>query len=80
MRLWYIFATIFMTNPGVIVMEALYPILIVLGVGALIGSYITYRYLKNKHARVVEDLEIRNKKSLAAEIEEKEEVIEKYIE
>ncbi|MFQ1379227.1 GIY-YIG nuclease family protein [Klebsiella pneumoniae] len=59
-------------------MEALYPILIVLGVGAAIGAYITYRYLINKHKKVVEYLELRNQKSLAAEIEEKEEVIEKY--
>ena len=59
-------------------MEALYPILIVLGVGAAIGAYITYRYLISKHKKVVEYLELRNQKSLAAEIEEKEEVIEKY--
>lgn len=59
-------------------MEALYPILIVLGVGAVIGAYITYRYLINKHKKVVEYLELRNQKSLAAEIEEKEEAIEKY--
>ena len=59
-------------------MEALYPILIVLGVGAAIGAYITYRYLISKHKKVVEYLEQRNQKSLAAEIEEKEEVIEKY--
>ncbi|WGL54440.1 GIY-YIG nuclease family protein [Kluyvera intermedia] len=59
-------------------MEALYPILIVLGVGAAIGAYTTYRYLKSKHKKVVEYLELRNQKSLAAEIEEKEEVIEKY--
>ena len=59
-------------------MEALYPILIVLGVGAAIGAYITYRYLISNHKNVVEYLEIRNQKSLAAEIEEKEEVIEKY--
>ncbi|EPC3765188.1 GIY-YIG nuclease family protein [Klebsiella michiganensis] len=59
-------------------MEALYPILIVLGVGAAIGAYISYRYLISKHKKVVEYLELRNQKSLAAEIEEKEEVIEKY--
>ncbi|HAT3920892.1 MULTISPECIES: GIY-YIG nuclease family protein [Enterobacteriaceae] len=59
-------------------MEALYPILIVLGVGAAIGAYTTYRYLISKHKKVVEYLELRNQKSLAAEIEEKEEVIEKY--
>lgn len=59
-------------------MEALYPILIVLGVGAAIGAYITYRYLIRKHKKVVEYLELRNQKSLAAEIEEKEEVIEKF--
>lgn len=59
-------------------MEALYPILIVLGVGAAIGAYITYRYLISKHKKVVEYLELRNQKSLAAEIEEKEEVIEKF--
>ncbi|HHN4457449.1 MULTISPECIES: GIY-YIG nuclease family protein [Klebsiella] len=59
-------------------MEALYPILIVLGVGVAIGAYITYRYLISKHKKVVEYLELRNQKSLAAEIEEKEEVIEKY--
>lgn len=59
-------------------MEALYPILIVLGVGAVIGAYISYRYLISKHKKVVEYLELRNQKSLAAEIEEKEEVIEKY--
>ncbi|WP_195377993.1 GIY-YIG nuclease family protein [Klebsiella michiganensis] len=59
-------------------MEALYPILIVLGVGAAIGAYITYRYLISKHKKVVEYLELSNQKSLAAEIEEKEEVIEKY--
>ncbi|HHT5262734.1 MAG: GIY-YIG nuclease family protein [Klebsiella sp.] len=59
-------------------MEALYPILIVLGVGAAIGAYITYRYLISKHKKVVEYLELRNQKSLAAEIEEKEELIEKY--
>lgn len=59
-------------------MEALYPILIVLGVGAVIGAYITYRYLINKHKKVVEYLELRNQKSLAAEIEEKEDAIEKY--
>lgn len=59
-------------------MEALYLILIVLGVGAAIGAYITYRYLISKHKKVVEYLELRNQKSLAAEIEEKEEVIEKY--
>ncbi|MFO4217097.1 GIY-YIG nuclease family protein [Klebsiella variicola subsp. variicola] len=59
-------------------MEALYPILIVLGVGAAIGAYITYRYLISKHKKVVEYLDLRNQKSLAAEIEEKEEVIEKY--
>ncbi|MDU2495649.1 MAG: GIY-YIG nuclease family protein [Klebsiella grimontii] len=59
-------------------MEALYPILIVLGVGAAIGAYITYRCLISKHKKVVEYLELRNQKSLAAEIEEKEEVIEKY--
>ncbi|MGT4692300.1 GIY-YIG nuclease family protein [Klebsiella pneumoniae] len=46
--------------------------------GAAIGAYITYRYLISKHKNVVEYLEIRNQKSLAAEIEEKEEVIEKY--
>ena len=43
-----------------------------------IGAYITYRYLISKHKKVVEYLELRNQKSLAAEIEEKEEVIEKY--
>ncbi|HDX8338902.1 GIY-YIG nuclease family protein [Raoultella ornithinolytica] len=59
-------------------MEALYPILIVLGVGAAIGAYVTYRYLISKHKKVVEYLELRNQKSLAAEIEEKEEAIEKY--
>ncbi|MBK4129436.1 GIY-YIG nuclease family protein [Klebsiella michiganensis] len=59
-------------------MEALYPILIVLGVGAAIGAYITYRYLISKHKKVIEYLELRNQKSLAAEIEEKEEVIEKF--
>ena len=59
-------------------MEALYPILIVLGVGAAIGAYTTYRYLISKHKQVVEYLALRNQKSLAAEIEEKEEVIEKY--
>ena len=59
-------------------MEALYPILIVLGVGAVIGAYITYRYLKSNHKKVVEYLELRNQKSLAAEIEEKERVIQKY--
>ena len=59
-------------------MEALYPILIVLGIGAAIGAYITYRYLINKHKKVVEYLELRNQKSLAAEIEEKEEAIENY--
>lgn len=59
-------------------MEALYPILIVLGVGAAIGAYITYRHLIRKHKKVVEYLELRNQKSLAAEIEEKEEVIEKF--
>lgn len=37
-------------------MEALYPILIVLGIGAAIGAYITYRYLINKHKKVVEYL------------------------
>lgn len=58
-------------------MEALYPILIVLGVGAVIGAYITYRYLKSNHKKVVEYLELRNQKSLAAEIEEKERVIQK---
>lgn len=46
--------------------------------GAAIGAYITYRYLISKHKKVVEYLELRNQKSLAAEIEEKEEVIEKY--
>ncbi|HHT5345848.1 TPA: GIY-YIG nuclease family protein [Raoultella planticola] len=59
-------------------MEALYPILIVLGVGAAVGAYITYRYLINKHKKIVENLELRNKKSIAAEVEEKEEAIEKY--
>lgn len=59
-------------------MEALYPILIVLGVGAAIGAYVTYRYLISKHKKVVEYLELRNQKSLAAKIEEKEEAIEKY--
>ncbi|MCB3488825.1 GIY-YIG nuclease family protein [Klebsiella variicola] len=59
-------------------MEALYPILIVLGVGGAIGAYITYRYLINKHKKVVEYLELRSQKSLAAEIEEKEDAIEKY--
>ncbi len=52
-------------------MEALYPILIVLGVGGAIGAYITYRYLINKHKKVIEYLELRSQKSLAAEIEEK---------
>ena len=59
-------------------MEALYPILIVLGVGGAIGAYITYRYLINKHKKVIEYLELRSQKSLAAEIEEKEDTIEKY--
>ena len=59
-------------------MEALYPILIVLGVGGAIGAYITYRYLINKHKKVVEYLELRSQKSLVAEIEEKEDAIEKY--
>ncbi|HBR2766598.1 TPA: GIY-YIG nuclease family protein [Klebsiella pneumoniae] len=59
-------------------MEALYPILIVLGVGAAIGSYITYRYLISKHKKVVEYLEQRNRTSLASEIQEKEDAIEKY--
>ncbi|HBR1873942.1 TPA: GIY-YIG nuclease family protein [Klebsiella variicola] len=59
-------------------MEALYPILIVLGVGGAIGAYITYRYMLNKHKKVVEYLELRSQKSLAAEIEEKEDAIEKY--
>ena len=59
-------------------MEALYPILIVLGVGAAIGSYITYRYLISKHKKVVEYLELRNRTSLANEIQEKEDAIEKY--
>lgn len=48
----------------------------VLGVGAVIGAYITYRYLINKHKKVVGYLELRNQKSLAAEIEEKEDAIE----
>lgn len=59
-------------------MEALYPILIILVVGAAIGAYMTYRYLKNKHKKVVEYLELRSQKSLAAEIEEKEEAIQEY--
>ncbi|MCS6068167.1 hypothetical protein LNO81_21850 [Klebsiella variicola subsp. variicola] len=43
-----------------------------------IGAYITYRYLINKHKKVIEYLELRSQKSLAAEIEEKEDTIEKY--
>lgn len=59
-------------------MEALYPIIFILGVGALIGSYITYRYLTKNHKKIVEYIELRSQKSLAAEIEEKEEAIGKY--
>lgn len=59
-------------------MEALYPILIVLGVGGAIGAYITYRYLINKHKKVIEYLELRSQNSLAAEVKEKEDTIEKY--
>jgi hypothetical protein len=46
--------------------------------GGAIGAYITYRYLINKHKKVIEYLELRSQKSLAAEIEEKEDTIEKY--
>lgn len=59
-------------------MEALYPILIVLGVGAAIGAYITYKYLQKKHKKVVVYLEERSQNSLAAEVKEKEDTIEKY--
>lgn len=59
-------------------MEALYPILIVLGIGAAIGSYATYRYLIKKHKKVIEYLELRNQNSLADEIQEKEDVIKTY--
>lgn len=59
-------------------MEALYPVLIVLSVGAAIGAYITYRYLTNKHKKIVEHIEITYQKSLADEVNEKEESIEKY--
>lgn len=59
-------------------MEALYPVLIVLGVGAAIGAYITHRYLINKHKKIVEYIQLSYQKSLAAEINEKEESIDKY--
>ncbi|MCO7263438.1 MULTISPECIES: GIY-YIG nuclease family protein [Dickeya] len=59
-------------------MEALYPIFIIVGIGAAIGFYITYRYLSNKHKKIIEYLELRNQSSLEAEINEKKEVIEKY--
>lgn len=59
-------------------MEAFYPILIIFGLGALFSWYLTSKYLKKTHARIVSDMENNCKNLLEAEITEKEEAIEKY--
>lgn len=59
-------------------MEALYPILIVFGLGALCAWYLTSRYLKKKHADIINNIDNNHRKSLESEIGEKEEVIENF--
>ncbi|AKR77012.1 GIY-YIG nuclease family protein [Edwardsiella sp. LADL05-105] len=59
-------------------MEALYPILIIFGLGAICAWYLTSRYFKKTHARIVSDLNTHNKKLLDSEVSEKEDAIEKY--
>ena len=59
-------------------MEALYPILIIFGLGALCAWYLTSKLLKKNHARIVSDMENNCKALLEAEITEKKEVVEKY--
>lgn len=59
-------------------MEALYPILIIFGLGALLSWYLTSKFLKKQHAKIVNSMEINNRKLLEFEITEKEEVIEEF--
>ncbi|HEO1545825.1 TPA: GIY-YIG nuclease family protein [Klebsiella aerogenes] len=59
-------------------MEALYAILIVLGLGALFAWYFTSKYYKKTYTSKIEILESNHRRSLNEEREEKEEAIEKF--
>lgn len=59
-------------------MEALYAILIVLGLGALFAWYLTSKYYKKTYTSKIEILESNHRRSLNEEREEKEEAIEKF--
>lgn len=59
-------------------MEALYAILIVLGLGALFARYFTSKYYKKTYTSKIEILESNHRRSLNEEREEKEEAIEKF--
>ncbi|QLO46419.1 GIY-YIG nuclease family protein [Enterobacter cloacae] len=59
-------------------MEAFYPILIIFGLGAICAWFLTFKYLKKKHARIVSDMENNCKNLLDCEITEKNEAIERY--
>ncbi|MHC5175036.1 GIY-YIG nuclease family protein [Serratia rhizosphaerae] len=58
-------------------MEALYPSLIIFGLGAFLACLLTYKYLQKIHTRKIDNIENNHRRLLNDEISEKEDVIEK---
>ena len=59
-------------------MEALYAILLIFSLGALLSWLLTAKYLGKAHAKKISEIEINSKKLIEVEINKKEEVIFDY--
>ncbi|WP_241569069.1 GIY-YIG nuclease family protein [Rosenbergiella collisarenosi] len=59
-------------------MSALYVLLAILLIGGCIGSYATYRVLKNRYKKIIEYVQVSSQKAIDEETSKKDDVIAKF--